>query len=221
MYIGGGASPLRRRSSDIRGRLSSCGWKSCNIRNPSLRPNNKLAISNAVWRHSSLNSSPIRPQSFSNPASIGLNPSIHSSWNPSRALLHLIPHPFGPHSQSIRASFSIHSGLILHPFGPHSSSILASFGTDPGLIWDSFWPHFELKRRAKSVHRLFFMPLIDIYYFDWESDWPFHFVLDQIMIVRMNVFFFIPNAFWALSIIIDRYLSRYRLRYLLFRSLSR
>ena len=48
MYIGGGASPLRRRSSDIRGRLSSCGWKSCNIRNPSLRPNNKLAISNAV-----------------------------------------------------------------------------------------------------------------------------------------------------------------------------
>ena len=75
---------LRQRSFDIRGRLSSCGWKSCNTRNSS------SSGPTTNWRHpirSNVNPAAIQPQSSLNPSepqSIGA--SIHWSLNldPSR-----------------------------------------------------------------------------------------------------------------------------------------
>ena len=113
---------LRQRSFDIRGRLSSCGWKSCNTRNSS------SSGPTTNWRHpirSNVNPAAIQPQSSPDPAS------IHRSLNPSEP-------------QSIGASTSIHLGHLLAPSGLCLGLFLDSFWPHPG--------HLELKKRAFLVH---------------------------------------------------------------------
>ena len=136
MYTGDDASSFRRRSSDIRGRLSSCGWKSCNTRNSS------SSGPTTNWRHpirSNVNPAAIQPQSSLNPSEP--QASVHRSLKPRSIAASIHQSPEFP---SIGASTSIRLGHLLAPSG-----------LCLGLFWDSFWPHpghLELKKRAFLVH---------------------------------------------------------------------
>ena len=117
---------LRQRSYDIRGRLSSCGWKSCNTRNSS------SSGPTTNWRHpirSNVNPAAIQPQSSLNPSepqSIGASTSIHLGHllAPSGLCLGLFLDSFWPHPGHLelkKRAFLVH---IKTHFVPSDISLL-------------------------------------------------------------------------------------------------